>query len=284
MSGVAAARPVKVVAEAGHDDDDRLERVRALLRPEFVAEVWDADGQVFAPPRDHPLLGLRKCAVDDCEAGVRTPGVDLCGLCIPRFKASGLTLEQFAAIPTDRITKGERFCRVPGCPRPSHLRNLLCQAHYCQWQDQGRPPVEEFVPSSRRKPLASLGPCIVVSCSRRAARLTKMCNAHTRHWESVFRSDLGADLQRWLRIAEPIGLDHIVIFKGLAGRVQMELLLGLQVRTDAGVRTSVSALRVITAALRTRCWKQSAAAPPETGAVSGEVSPLRSSSSFLVCS
>jgi hypothetical protein len=41
-----------------------------------------------------------------------------------------------------------------------------------------------------------------------------------------------------------------VIFKGLAEQVQLELLLGLQIRTDAGIRTLVTALRSIVAALR----------------------------------
>src|SRR5258708_37485016 len=97
---------------------DRAERVRALLRPGFLAEVWQADGQVFAPPREHPLLGLRKCAVIDCGAGVRKPNTDLCKLCVEKFKASGLPMTKFTAIPANKITKPHQFARVPGSPRP----------------------------------------------------------------------------------------------------------------------------------------------------------------------
>src|SRR5712691_7023727 len=121
-------------------DADRLERVRALLRPEFLAEVWDADGQVFAPPREHPLLGLRKCAVIDCEAGVRTPNTDLCKLCVEKFKASGLAMGEFTAIPANKISKGEQLCRVPGCPRPAHLRVRFCQVYL----DNLRPDMSNF--------------------------------------------------------------------------------------------------------------------------------------------
>lgn len=31
-------------------------------------------------------------------------------------------MARFTAIPTNKISKGEQLCRVPGCPRPSHLR------------------------------------------------------------------------------------------------------------------------------------------------------------------
>ena len=147
--GDRAPRPGRlalVAAEPATSGGDRLERVRALLRPEFLAEVWQADGQVFAPPREHPLLGLRKCAVIDCEAGVRTPNTDLCKLCVEKFKASGLPMSQFTAIPANKISKGEQFCRVPGCPRPSHLRVRFCHVHYTQWRQTGLSP-EEFAAS-----------------------------------------------------------------------------------------------------------------------------------------
>ena len=133
-----AVRPLALVLnEPVQSGGDRLERVRALLQPEFLAEVWDAAGEVFAPPREHPLLGLRKCAVVDCEAGVRTPNTDLCKLCIEKYKASGLPMEQFTAIPANKISKGEQFCRVPECPRPSHLRVRLCHSHYSAWRNTG---------------------------------------------------------------------------------------------------------------------------------------------------
>ena len=56
MTVAAARRLVLAAAEPSGSDADRLERVRALLRPEFLAELWQAEGQVLAPPREHPLL------------------------------------------------------------------------------------------------------------------------------------------------------------------------------------------------------------------------------------
>jgi hypothetical protein len=247
---VAAVRRLALVAAApATSGGDRLERVRALLRPEFLAEVWQADSQVFAPPREHPLLGLRKCAVVDCEAGVRTPNTDLCTLCVEKFEASGLPMERFTAIPANKISKGERLCRVPGCPRPSHLRVRFCHVHYTQWRDAGV-SAEEFAASPVARPLPSFGECLVVSCSRAACISRGLCAPHRGRWQAAVKQDPAADFRRWLRIAEPVNADHFVIFKGLAERVQLEVLLGLQLRTDAGVRTLVTALRPVVAVLR----------------------------------
>ena len=83
---------------AGHrpGDGDLAERLRGVLRPAFLAESgWDGEALVLAPPRDHPLLGLRECAVSRCRAGVASQYADLCRVCTVRFKASGLTLAQF---------------------------------------------------------------------------------------------------------------------------------------------------------------------------------------------
>jgi integrase len=249
MTATAVRRLALVTAAPATSGRDRVERVRALLRPEFLAEVWQADGQVFAPPREHPLLGLRKCAVVDCEAGARTPNTDLCTLCVEKFGAGGLPMERFTAIPANKISKGEQLCRVPGCPRPSHLRVRFCHVHYTQWRDAGVSP-EEFAASPVARPLPSFGECPVVSCSPAACGARGLCAPHRGRWQAAVKQDPAADFRRWLRIAEPVNADHLVIFKGLAERVQLELLLGLQLRTDAGVRTLVTALRPVVAVLR----------------------------------
>jgi integrase len=249
MTAAAARRLALVAAAPATSGGDRVERVRALLRPGFLAEVWQADGQVFAPPREHPLLGLRKCAVIDCEAGVRTPNTDLCKLCVEKFKASGLAMGEFTAIPANKISKGEQLCRVPGCPRPAHLRVRCCQVHCTQWRQAGLSP-EEFAASPAARPLASFGECLVLSCSRAACGTRGLCAPHRTRWKELQKQQPAADFRRWQRIAEPVNADHFVVFKGLAEQAQLELLLGLQLRTDAGVRTLVTALRPVVAVLR----------------------------------
>ncbi len=240
MTGAVAQRLTLVVAEPALSGGDRLERVRALLRPEFLSEVWQSEGQVFAPPREHRLLGLRKCAVVDCEAGVRTPNTDLCRLCVEKFKVSGLPMGTFTTIPANKTVKGEQFCRVPACPRPSHLRVRFCQTHYTQWRQAGVSP-EDFAGSPAASPLPSFGECLAVSCSRAACGTRGLCAPHAGRWQAVVKQEPAIGFRRWLQIAEPVNADHFVIFKGLAEQAQMELLLGLQLRTDAGIRTLVTA-------------------------------------------
>ncbi len=227
MRSSASPALTLVSPRATGDSSGQVARLRALLRPGFAADAgWDAEKQVLAPPRAHRLLGLRKCAVADCEAGVRTSSADLCRVCTGRFKVSGLTMEEFTAAPCSKIGRGEQLCRIRGCQRPTCLRVRFCQGHYCQWRETGLPP-ERFLAQPGIKPFPSFGPCRVASC---------LCP--------------GASFTDWLRVAEPVSVDHIVIFKGLAEQVQLELLVALQHRTDAGKRTLLTALRAVVAALR----------------------------------
>jgi hypothetical protein len=246
----SAARALALApASTSEPGESRAGRVRALLRPEFLAAVWQADGEVFAPPRDHPLLGLRKCAVADCEAGVRTPNTDLCKVCVVKFNAGGLPMDQFTAVPCGKVRKGEKDCGVPRCPRPARFRVGLCYGHYAQWRGD-RLPVAEWAASPGVMPLPSFGDCPVVSCSRAADSQRGLCAPHRQRWALAEKKEPGVSFERWLLTAEPVNADHFVIFKGLPEQVQLELLLGLQLRADTGVRTLVTALRPMVAVLR----------------------------------
>jgi hypothetical protein len=245
-----SASPAALVFARPVEDTDQLARLRGLLRPEFLKEAgWYPETQVLAPPREHPLLGLRKCAVVDCDAGVRTPNTDLCKLCVERFKASGMAMGQFTTIACGKIAKGEQWCRITGCQRPSHLRVRLCHNHYAQWR-KANLPVEQFAALPDVRPFGSLGPCQVASCVRGAATGQGLCQPHRTRWNSHRRRATRLAFPDWLRIAEPINVDHLVIFKGASEQAQIELLVGLQQRTAAGVRTLLTALRPIVTALR----------------------------------
>src|SRR5260370_18850503 len=158
-------------------------------------------------------------------------------------------MDQFTAIPTNKIGKGEQFCRVPRCPRPSHLRVRLCHVHYTEWRQAALPP-EQFAAPPAAAPVPSFGDCLAVSCSRAACGSRGLCGPHRARWQAVMKQEPAIDFRRWLQIAEPVNADHFVIFKGLAEQVQLELLLGLQLRTSAGIRTLVTALRPLVAVLR----------------------------------
>jgi integrase len=241
--------PLLLAPEPDRTATERVALLRAMLREEFLASAgWDPGGQVFAPPREHPLLGLRKCVVVDCTAGVRTPNVDLCKVCIERFKVSGLALEEFAQRPCGKTVFGQKPCRVAECERISGSTCGLCTTHRAQWckTDLG---VEEFIATAR--PLPTHGECTVTACSREAeSRAGDLCANHGIRWRAYRKQAGDHDFDRWRRTVDPINADHFVIFKGLAEVVQLELLVALQARTDAGTRTLVTGLRAIVSALR----------------------------------
>jgi integrase len=230
---------------------EALGRLRQILRPEFLAEAgWDPVGQVLAPAREHPLLGLPACAVTDCEAGIRTRGAVLCTLCGTRFRQAGVPLEVFVAIPSGKATRlGERLCRVTGCQRPTHSGGGLCSAHARQRWALGV-GVEAFLARDDVTPRASFGDCQVPACIRRAVSRKLLCHPHARRWREARTDNPDLGLDEWARSQPPIGTDAIVILKGLPERVQLELLVALQQRTDRGAKTQMTVLRHVLKLLR----------------------------------
>lgn len=227
-----------------------LGRLRALVRPEFLAEAgWDAGRQVLAPARTHPLLGLPECAVADCEAGIRTRGALLCTPCTARFEKAGVPLEQFVGMASGKsIRRGEHLCLVAGCQRPSHGRDRLCSAHARQRRELGV-PVEEFLTRAEVSPRASFGDCRVPACIRRAAGRRGLCYPHQARWVQALR-DPAVRLEEWAAAQPPIDADPTVILKGLPERVQLELLVAIQQRTDADTKTAMTLVRHLTGLLR----------------------------------
>jgi integrase len=246
---MTALAPLRLLPDPAPADPARIFALRATLRDDFLDSAgWDPGAEVFAPRRDHPLLGLRKCVVIDCTAGVRTPNVDLCAVCIERFKHSTLALDQFAQVPCNKKVFGQHPCRVTECGRMSGFACGLCATHRSQWQKTDL-SVDAFV--TMAKPLPAYGECTVAACSREAeSRAGDLCQSHRIRWNTYRKRHTNPDFDHWRRIADPINADHFVIFKGLAEAVQLELLVALQTRTDSGTRTLVTGLRAIVAALR----------------------------------
>lgn len=223
--------------------------LRAVLRPEFLAEAgWDEAGGVLAPPRSHPLLGLRECAVVDCTAGIRRGAARLCRPCEARFRASGLELGQFVAVVSGKTSRGQRLCRVAGCQRPTSFREGWCYAHGQRRRLTPALTAEQF--SAQARPLPAYGNCRVASCVRRAQWSSGLCVAHQVRWRKHRKAEPGADLAAWAQRCAPVTDDSIVILKGLPERVRVELLVGVQQRTEEGTKTALTALRAVVTALR----------------------------------
>jgi integrase len=235
-------------------DDPELERLRQVLRPEFLAEAgWDPVRRLLAPPRDHPLLGLRECAVADCQAGVRERGTVLCKTCNRRFHRADVPLEAFVALPSGKTNKslGETLCRVTGCQRPTGGSARLCAAHAWQRRTLGV-TVEAFLARDDLVPKPSFGDCQVPACIRRAAGKQGLCGPHRARWwqERHQPPTVGVELAEWARTQPPIGIDHIVILKGLPERVQLELLVAMQQRSTVTMKTPMTLVRHVIGLLR----------------------------------
>jgi integrase len=235
-------------------DELELERLREVLRRQFLAEAgWDPIRRLLAPPRDHPLLGLRECAVADCQAGVRQRGTVLCRICNRRFQRAGVPLEGFVALPSGKINRslGETLCRVTGCQRPTGGSAMLCTAH--AWQRRHlKVTVEAFLARDDLVPKPSFGDCRVPACIRRAAGTQGLCDPHRTRWREACHQhpDGRLDLAEWARWQPPIGIDHIVILKGLPERVQLELLVAMQQRSTVTMKTPMTLIRHVIRLLR----------------------------------
>ncbi len=237
----------------GACDGDASAALDAVLQSAFLTRVgWDPQRQVLAPGRGDPLLGLRKCAVVDCEAGIRRSWAQLCSGCDCRFKAAGRPYEEFVATPSGKANWNERICRVTGCPRPTRARDRLCRSHSAHRRTRLDLPVEDWLQLPSVRPLASFGDCRVASCVRAADGQRGLCGAHDTRWADHRRACPDADFDTWAAVNGPAGVDHIVVLKGLPSRVQRELLVMLQQRTDEGLRTFLTDVRYLAELLRAR--------------------------------
>ena len=245
LAAVAAPDPV-----AG----DELAVLRGMLRPDFLARAgWDPVAQVLAPVRGDPLLSLRECAVAGCAASTAHRRADLCVTCRTRWKASELAWDDFLARPGGGRSRGDRPCRVTGCPRPGESDERLCATHTAQRQRHPGLSAESWLARPEVGPLPSFGACIVASCAAAAANRSGMCSAHSIAWCRHRRDHGGAVLAEWARHAPPADVaGHEIVLRGLPDRVVAELLAGLQRRTDAGLRTLPTSTRCLVKLLHAR--------------------------------
>ena len=242
------------VADPDAAPGDEVAVLRGVLRPDFLARAgWDPVAQVLTPVRGDPLLSLRECAVAGCAASAAHRRADLCVTCRTRWKASELAWDDFLARPGGGRSRGDRPCRVTGCPRPGESDERLCATHTAQRQRHPGLPAESWLARPEVGPLPSFGACIVASCAATAANRSGMCSAHSIAWCRHRRDHGGAVLAEWARHAAPADVaGHEVVLRGLPDRVVAELLAGLQRRTDAGLRTLPTSTRCLVKLLHAR--------------------------------
>ncbi|MEA5456929.1 hypothetical protein SPF06_19580 [Sinomonas sp. JGH33] len=173
-------------------------------------------------------------------------GVDLCSACGRQWRAGGLSIEEFLNTTSGRPVRGERLCGVSGCPRPVFNGAGLCAAHHYHFARRPSSTVEDWLEAAQPTPLPSFGPCRVPSCPRVAGASNRLCHPHGLGWSRAQRAVPPPDLAEWARSAEPpADAARIVVFKGLPDQVIVEILIGLQWRTDDHTKTSMIELRAL---------------------------------------
>ena len=207
----------------------------------------------LTPARTDLLLGLKECAVAGCGVSAASVSADLCETCRARWKATDLGWEEFLVRPRVRRPRGDRPCQVPGCPRPGGSADGLCRTHQGQRERHLSVALGQWLARVDVRPLPSFGACIVASCAGAAAGRDGLCHAHYAAWYRRRSRHPGAALAIWARHAGPASAAaHTVVLRGLPERVTLELLAGLQRRTDAGLRTRPDAIRSLVNLLHAR--------------------------------
>jgi len=156
-------------------------------------------------------------------------------------------MEEFAAAGPVRAKRcGEAICSVDGCPRPVRVRRLeLCYTHEHQRKRLGL-RLPEFPGHPEAAPLPGFGRCRARVCDRQAHGRRGLCRPRDVRWREQRRAGQvsSAGFGDWCRTAAPVASGHQVIFRGLAPRVQAEVLFGLRERCRHGALTSLCELRI----------------------------------------
>ena len=186
----------------------------------------DPRREVLVPAPDHPLLGFRACRVLGCQGHALLTD-QLCATCRGAYRRSDLSMQQFITTGPARARRcGEAICSVNGCPRPVRTRRLqLCNTHEHQRKQLGL-PLAQFAGHPGAVPLPGFGRCRAGVCDRQAHGRRGLCRPHDVRWTEQRRAGQVADTEfaNWCRTAAPVASGHQVVLRGLAPRVQAEVL------------------------------------------------------------
>lgn len=259
MADLAVLRVPKEAAPAS--DDNRL---ASLIDQDFLRTIgWDDDAQVFRLPPAHPIVGWNPCRNPLCQvmAARRPQRQGFCDGCDLRRLARKMTVDEFLAAgeSISRVGfRGEdtRPCLVLDCQRPIRDRRLkLCNAHltHVKMTINARPTegdVHTFVASGRAKPLPSWGQCRVACCDRIAGNPKLLCDTHRSRWTKHLKDHPEASFDDWCATTNSISKSGVINLRALPDRLRLQLLLAVQIRVQANVRTHIHAIHVLVDWLR----------------------------------
>lgn len=248
----AAAQARAIGHQPAGAPPDQLKRALDLNRLRGLG--WDPDTRALRPDPAHRLLGWRVCPVAGCGGeGRQSDG--LCTTCAQGWKVEvGTDFGAFCARGVDPARRSPPglclVCRTPGYERPVSAKGLCISCNHRR--GVRRQSVEAFVAGDHTHPPAaprpSLGGCQARACSRLAAHLNGLCDAHYQLW----RAAGFPPLEGFKRDGTPRhgDLTGRVVMAGLPERVITELLYGIQASLAAGRKTRPPALRAAVKHLR----------------------------------
>ncbi len=225
-AGDAAAEPVAGGEVAGAL---LLERLMAVLRPEFRAEV-------FVPPRGHSVFFYGECALPSCETAIHRPRIGLCKAHHKWWLADHRPAVGDWLPGAEQRLIGARTdvagCAISGCNR-AERRAQMCIRHSNAWAHAGRPSLTQWVADTPYVlSCAAERDCRYPHCPRWTEGPDhQLCSRHWRHWDDAGKPELSG----WVA-ALPLRHDPYLDLGRLERRVRLEFQFGLQCRADEGTK------------------------------------------------
>lgn len=205
-----------------------LERLMAVVRPEFRAEV-------FVPPRGHSVFFYGECALPSCVTAIHRPRMGLCKAHHTWWLADGRPAVETWLPDADRrriAATDVEGCAISGCNRAAR-RCRLCARHSDAWVHAGRPSWSQWVRATPYlTPPAAERDCCYPDCPRWSGGPDNpFCSRHWRRWCDAGRPEVSG----WVA-ALPFRHDPRVDLRSLERRVRLEFQFGLQCRADEATK------------------------------------------------
>ncbi|WP_186526386.1 hypothetical protein, partial [Leekyejoonella antrihumi] len=156
----AAARLLEDVPQP---PDWRVQRLTALMGPDWLADEWDAERQLITPRPGGRLTRVLRCVVPACPSD-RYGSEPLCHLHRRQFLASTSTDVHAWAGSEEPVAHQRRWCceqtcailgdQGEGCPRPAEGSSQVCHTHRDAWKRRQASGLtfEQFLAQARPLP------------------------------------------------------------------------------------------------------------------------------------
>ena len=232
--------------------DRRVERLTALMGPDWLGGEWDGQRELVLPRPGGRLTRVLPCAVAGCPGDVHGASV-LCHLHRRQFEASpGADVQGWMAGGEPNAIE-RRWCsdqrcavtRTEGgtCPRPAEGPWRLCHAHANGFERRRARGVSLQAFLSAARPLPDLGACRAACCYLGAAhRQCGLCEIHYQAWRREGRPTGDAFATWAARVRQPTN-SRVLSLRGLPTLVRVELLYAIGCRAADQVSVVTGGMR-----------------------------------------